>query len=563
MKSVLPTRSLLALAGLSLAVACQGGTQPDSGDILPPGEFHTLTGDEASAFSIPPDSVLVATRPMPHAGLNYERYQQMVGSAEVLGGQITIHRASNGNAKTVLGTHYQIDVNTAVNNAVSLSEADAIAIASARVPDATEHAASLMFAPDSGRFFFAVESRSDDALRRATWIDAEDASIINAFDMLTSACNYSPGGVGFDGTQVDLGSKTSGSLLQNARITTRDLGSWKRPFYGTADQDTDGCWDRAGRTSPGQGALVSAHQNVALTDDYYQNTFGFDLVAAGGLSNLQVWGHYGVNYVNAYWDGTKMVFGDGDGVSYRELVAIDIAAHELSHGVTEFNSGLIYQNESGALNEAFSDIMGATVGFVTGLDADWLMGDDSDLAGQGFRNMADPTAYSNSLTGPYPAHYCDRYTGTSDNGGVHINSSIANHAYYLLVSGGVPLADAAQIFYDGFAALTNNAQFLDARTATVAVAGESAAAVEAAWTAVGVYAGVDCGTNPPAGCSSAADCSDSDTCTDDVCNADGTCSNPDNGACGTCAPSNQSCTADDQCCSGRCRTKGSKANTCT
>jgi thermolysin len=191
---------------------------------------------------------------------------------------------------------------------------------------------------------------------------------------------------------------------------------------------------------------------------------------------------------------------------------LDIAAHELTHAVTDSSSRLIYLNESGALNEAFSDIMGTSVEFFfqpvgSGLgQADFLLGEDSirsPFGGlNGNRSLINPAAFGD------PDHYSLRYTGTADNGGVHTNSSIANHAFYLAVAGGtnrvsgitvagVGLANMEQIekvFYRAFTLLLPaNATFSTARAATIQAARDLYAttpavvnAVTQAWTAVGV-----------------------------------------------------------------------------
>jgi Zn-dependent metalloprotease len=184
----------------------------------------------------------------------------------------------------------------------------------------------------------------------------------------------------------------------------------------------------------------------------------------------------------------------------------------LTHGVTEFTSSLIYLNESGALNESFSDIMGTNVEFFAaaqGLDptvaADWLIGEDVSLSpddAPGLRNMADPAEDGD------PDHYSERQIGGGDNGGVHTNSGIPNHAYYLLVNGGsnagearghphtgpvvtgIGLAPAEQIFYLAFTGLPENATMCNARLATQAVATallpSTVTSVSNAWEAVGV-----------------------------------------------------------------------------
>lgn len=183
----------------------------------------------------------------------YERYQQMFGAARVAGGQLSLERGRGGESEVVLGSH---DDAIVPSNAVVLSEADAIAIAQAALPEATSRTAVLVIEPSDGRYYYAVDSRGD-ALRHAHWIDAQTGAVFNHFDSLTGGCTSSPGGVGFLGEQLDLiGKVTSGTgySLATARQVTRDLGSQKKPFFGTANQDADGCFDAVGRTSPGQGA---------------------------------------------------------------------------------------------------------------------------------------------------------------------------------------------------------------------------------------------------------------------------------------------------------------------
>ncbi len=192
--------------------------------------------------------------------------------------------------------------------------------------------------------------------------------------------------------------------------------------------------------------------------------------------------HYKRSYNNAGWNGTQMVYGDGDGTTFIEFSGdLDVVGHELSHGVTEATSNLIYQNESGALNEAFSDMMGTAIEYYFGT-GNWTLGEDIMPGGNYLRSLANPT-----LKGD-PSHYADRYTGTNDNGGVHTNSGIANHWFYLLTNGGqnanparasgtnvqgVGLAAAEAITYLGFTALPANASFCAARAGTIAVAGDN------------------------------------------------------------------------------------------
>ena len=292
--------------------------------------------------------------------------------------------------------------------------------------------------------------------------------------------------------------------------------------------DTDNDWTDV--------AVVDAQVYSSLTYDYYYKRFGrrgldnadkaiTNLVHLVRRSDLQTSSRSVVNnyFLNAAYVGNGiMYYGEGLPPGFyltgrNQFVnyyagGIDIVAHELTHGVTDYSSDLIYRNESGALNEAFSDIMGTSVEFHfqpvgAGLmKADYLIGEDvyTPRSGStsGIRSMADPAAFGD------PDHYSKRYTGTEDNGGVHTNSSIANHAFYLAIEGGtnrtsgirvagVSAANRDQIekiFYRGFAQLMpSNATFSVARAITQRAAqdlyGLNTApynAVRDAWTAVGV-----------------------------------------------------------------------------
>ncbi|HEX9756401.1 MAG TPA: M4 family metallopeptidase [Nitrospiria bacterium] len=146
--------------------------------------------------------------------------------------------------------------------------------------------------------------------------------------------------------------------------------------------------------------------------------------------------HYGSNYNNAFWDGQKINLGDGNGISFRSLTTLDIVAHEWVHGLTQFTGGLIYNGESGALNESFSDIFGAMAErYWKGESSNtWKIGEGARtplIAGDALRYMDRPTN-----DGVSRDHYSQRYTGSADNGGVHWNSGIQNNAFYLLATGG-------------------------------------------------------------------------------------------------------------------------------
>jgi len=263
--------------------------------------------------------------------------------------------------------------------------------------------------------------------------------------------------------------------------------------------------------STGDGAIDDAHNYAIATYNYYSNNHDRDSIDDAGMT-LNSRAHYSRNYNNAFWDGSQMTYGDGDGVTFIPLSQdADVVAHELTHGVTERTSGLIYQNESGALNEAWSDIFGAMVDRqegATGADI-WLLGEDiytPGTPGDALRNMADPAQYGDYDFWP------TRYTGLIDNGGVHSNSGIANLAFQLLVDGGthprskttvnvsgIGHTAAAAIFYNAnVGCLTPSSNFAAARYCTADVfGGTHSKAVHDAWDAVGVPNNLPAPPNDP------------------------------------------------------------------
>jgi len=222
--------------------------------------------------------------------------------------------------------------------------------------------------------------------------------------------------------------------------------------------------------------------------------------------------HYEQDYDNAFWDGNQLVFGDGDGKVFdRFTKPIDVLGHELSHAVTQFTADLTYEGQSGALNESMSDVFGACIKQRhLGQDAnaaDWLVGEGIFLPGingRALRSMDSPgTAYDDPLVGrdPQVGSMADFVDTTDDNGGVHLNSGIPNRAFTIAARaiGGESWSGAGRIWY---AALTSglapDSDFSAFAAATVTAAGAHAAAVEDAWTQVGVIGGAAPAPSAPA-----------------------------------------------------------------
>jgi Zn-dependent metalloprotease len=202
--------------------------------------------------------------------------------------------------------------------------------------------------------------------------------------------------------------------------------------------------------------------------EYYRTVLNRRSIDNGGM-NLVLNVHFGTSYMNAFWDGDEMTFGDGDGDIFTSFAkSLDVVSHELTHGVTQYTAKLDYSGQSGALNESFSDVFGTAVTqYVNKQDAgtaDWLIGDEimgPKLYGEALRSMKGPgTAYDNLLMGkdPQPDHMSDYYAGPEDNHGVHINSGIPNKAFYLTAMA-IGTDKAARIWYQALQSLWPSADF--------------------------------------------------------------------------------------------------------
>ena len=260
-----------------------------------------------------------------------------------------------------------------------------------------------------------------------------------------------------------------------------------------------------GAAKSGDKAVDEAYDGLGATFDFFADVFQRNSIDDQGLP-LNATVHYGNGYNNAFWNGQRMVFGDGDGQLFnRFTIALDVIGHELAHGVTEDETGLVYMQQPGALNESLSDVWGSLIKQKalkqTADKADWLIGAGlltKTVKGKALRSMAKPgTAYDDPTLGkdPQPDHM-DKYVTTwDDNGGVHINSGIPNHAFYLAATalGGNAWEKAGQVWYDTVRdeRTTEGTDFAKFAAITIDVANKSlkkadAKAIAEAWAEVGV-----------------------------------------------------------------------------
>jgi Zn-dependent metalloprotease len=206
-------------------------------------------------------------------------------------------------------------------------------------------------------------------------------------------------------------------------------------------------------------AVNEAYDGAGSTYDLYFDVYGRNSIDDRGM-RLDATVHFGREYDNAFWDGRQMVYGDGDGEIFRRFTrAFDVIGHELTHGVTQFEAALAYEGESGALAESISDVFGVLVlqrrKKLSAARADWLVGRGLFTArvhGEAIRSMKAPgTAYDDPVLGrdPQPAHMKDFVRTLDDNGGVHVNSGIANRAFYetAVRLGGFAWENAGRIWY--------------------------------------------------------------------------------------------------------------------
>ncbi len=473
-------------------------------------------------------------------GRTHERADQYYKGVKVFGGDIT-RELAGGQTLSIYGTIYSpidVDVTPAITAADAvrvLKDLTGVQLGERRLPELT------ILPLDRGRFALAWRAR---VMTRGGltmyFIDARTGKVLKQLSDLKTQATAIGHGIGVLGDDKKLSVETmAGSylaidLLRPPRITSFDMkGNLQRtldilnfdisPEMSDVASDSDNNWTNT--------ADVDAHAYMGYTYDYYYKRFN-----RRGLDgqNLEMYTFvHPVNrqdiftasneviatfYLNAFYAGDGiMVFGEGLPGGYTlasthqtvdyQSGALDVVAHELTHGVTDYTSSLIYENESGALNEAFSDMMGTSVEFFYQppgngpLKADYLIAEDT-WRPNGIRDLANPGTWGD------PDHYSRRYTGKDDNGGVHTNSLIASHAFYLAIEGGtdrtsglsvqgVGAANREQIekvFYRAFTMLLpSNATFSTARQATIQSARDlygagspAERAITQAWTAVGV-----------------------------------------------------------------------------
>jgi Zn-dependent metalloprotease len=325
--------------------------------------------------------------------------------------------------------------------------------------------------------------------------------------------------------QMAVKNLVAASRMRGQRQDARELLAFSRTLGNNVKTRT--IYDaKQGNTLPGVAvrqeggqpssdpAVNEAYDFSGVTYDLFKIIYNRNSIDGNGMK-LDSSVHYQKGYDNAFWNGQQMVYGDGDEdlppeqqLFNRFTKSIDVVGHELTHGVTQSEANLSYYQQSGALNESFSDVFGSLVKQYqrqqSAADADWIIGEGlftANVNGKGIRSMKAPgTAYNDPVLGkdPQPAHMNDYLNTNSDNGGVHINSGIPNHAFYVtaLELGGFAWEKAGLIWYLTLKdKLKYDSNFLSCANLTWQVAGEKFGsgsleqqAVKKGWDAVGIDA---------------------------------------------------------------------------
>jgi Zn-dependent metalloprotease len=461
-------------------------------------------------------------------GRRHLRYEQRLGGVRVFGAQLVRQLDETGRTLSVFGRLLEAAPTPPAALVAPVAAVAAAEAAMGRDAGAVGAPELVVLAlPERSLLAYMLWVRRDEALRR-TFVDAASGAVAFAYDDLRTAAVVGVGtGVWGDRKKVSADSAGSGFLADD-KLRPPALLTYDMRFDGGATElflrrntiapaflatDSDNDWR--------DGGVVDAHVYAGWTYDYYFKRHGRRGIDGRDLVIRSVTHFVPESFAlaNAFWDPftNAAFYYDGDPDYGVFSAALDVVAHELTHGVTQYSWDGIYLDEPGALNEAFSDIMATGAEFFhepagNGRRmADYWMGEDLarrfDPARLAFRSLAEPALLCSRL-GCDPDHYASRYRGPEDNGGVHVNSAIANHAFYLLVEGGTNRTSGARvaglgganreraerIFYRGFTSyLTPSASFSDARAATLQAARElygassnEAAQTAAAWSAVGV-----------------------------------------------------------------------------
>ncbi|MCM3671414.1 M4 family metallopeptidase [Mesobacillus maritimus] len=459
-------------------------------------------------------------------GMTHVRFNQAKNGVPIEGSEVVVHFNDKNEVQSVNGRVNQNLVDEAVDTTASLSAADALEKAKAAVnaPEefTYEPTTELVIYPFEGKAYTAYKTNvnfmGDAPGNWYVYVDANTGEVIDKYNGIMHADEIKTQkgvGLGVHGAHRELHiskvqeekAGTQFALADFSHENLEGILTYDSKNDGNTSNDTLFVGNDASFKDDYDRAAVDAHYNSEKVYEYFLNEHDRNSLDGEGMAIVS-YVHYGQNYNNAFWNGAWMTYGDGDGEFMTSLSAgLDVAAHEMTHGVISKTANLQYRNQSGALNESFADVFGALVD-----DSDWEMGEDimAPAAKEDgltrLRSLSDPNsvvvsnaqraAYATDDRKVYPDHMDEFYNMplNVDNGGVHINSSITNHAAYL-IGQEVGREKLGKIYYRALTVyLTPTSDFSDARQAIVQSAidiyGEGSAeeaATNAGFDAVGIY----------------------------------------------------------------------------
>jgi Zn-dependent metalloprotease len=383
-------------------------------------------------------------------GFNHQKFSQTFNKIPFEQSELIFHYNKEGNLYLVNGNFYQ---KPTLENKVKITKDEAFDIAIRKYnseqfaweceDDSKIEEAKLVIYPKNDRLYYAykIDLYSVKPLsHHFVYIDAGDGAELGRLNLIMHSDVTGSGTTMYRGTK----NFTTDSLgVNNYRlrassgggIHTVDMNTGTSGYVDFTDSDNN--WT----TSTNQDlAANDVHWGVLQTYNYFYNEHSRSSYDDdNALIRSRV--HYDSDYNNAFWDGTQLTFGDGDGTYLNPLVSIDVVGHEFTHGVVQHSAGLIYSYESGALNESFADIFGVCIDFYAdSANANYKIGEEffvNQTNSPALRSMADPNLYGD----PDTYQGTNWATGSADNGGVHTNSGVQNYWFYLLTMGGSGMND--------------------------------------------------------------------------------------------------------------------------
>lgn len=459
----------------------------------------------AAADFAEPSAITISTVGRGATAEYFYRYTEKVGAVTVLGSEVILVTDAAGTVTSVFNYYQGLGADFDVTPDESVDEHDEVrlvALSAYLGPDADTRTLQQWLAVSTFAHELVVHPREDDDTPTLVWrvtvvVPDTGALTPSGASYLIYADGATAGTVMASTSHVHSATSTSTATdwLGQSRVVTIDTRKvlWYRSYQLldagrniTTYKTTYGLFGLGSPKLPGSvvkrglfgwdAAAVSAHANMAVAYDYFLDVLGrqsFDDDGALVVVSIRYNPRTSAGgYANAFWDPSRQLFGFGDS-GYLQA-GLDIVAHEFSHAVVSYvvgNGGSVLDYaESGALNEAYADIFGLLVEGKTGADR-WLIGEDSALGA--VRNLADPTSIRTAY-GPHRDRYSTRYTGTGDDGGEHVNSTIFSHAAYLMMTNsataGVSDQAWAKVFYHSLGRLSRTARFVDGRAAVLSTA---------------------------------------------------------------------------------------------